>query len=435
MSIVKSNAPVNSKKSNANDKRKVLEEDEYIDKMERIIRRDFYPDIKKQFIQKKHIEACISNDFEAKYDLEQQLQKVMSNDTEIDEENEDLPRLDQFHRKNVSEDNESFTEIMSQETEAFKEKKKWMFLEESENKIKQQLLITNSDQGQNQLANAQRKQLGWNYKTNNQLMFVPNGIERTEEDETKFIGAPKEISYSNTRFLEPATPTSSLNQKHKKETRKSSENGLFKNYSQQGNKKIDLEALYDETYAKLRNTPQRGSYDYLSTPVIEPGLAGESSTGDGNTFTTWGNLQSTPQILSSSRTPETGYSMPPTPIREQVAKLLTENASKQHRSKKAKTLSLASKSIEYRRIKSTNSPLSSPLLLSPSGKKRQQTGTPARSHFGSQLTKSYSSPAARSLRNKTPSRTPKKSLVSPAFPMRVQTPSQSNSITDNLLKL
>jgi len=358
-----------------------------------------------------------------------------------DNDEKPLPRLDQFHQKHVSEDNESFSDIIAQETEALKEKKQWMYKLEAA-ADSSQLQLTN---GEDESSSSSAKQLGWKYKTENQLMFVPNGIALTEADESKFTAAPKQILHENTRFPEPSVPGSVLDLQNKNpQKKKQNKEGiplLFRN-SHQSNKKINLEELHDETYAKLRNSPPKGNYDYLSTPVIQPGLAGESDEV-GTSFVTWGKLQSTPQILSGSRTPESGYSMPPTPVRELVAKELTEKASKQHRSKKAKSVSLASKSIEYRRTKSPYTPLRSPRMptLSPL-KKNQLGGTPSRIHFGSQLSKSYSSPAARSLRKQTPSRTPQKrsSNASPFVSTPVNTKTtpkspSSSSITDNLLRL
>ena len=170
---------------------KVMDEDEYIGKVEKIIERDFFPELEKLKAQSDYIDARERKDYETMSRLEEKysgvrpdtgkrLQSPATFETPLDEPRDNDPRrsdkdpnanaacdsaaasneakgdkdkigeeeeekinLDQFMANNTSEDNESFIELQVEEEKKHRIKNAWMYKDEAlylEMKAKQMAL-------------------------------------------------------------------------------------------------------------------------------------------------------------------------------------------------------------------------------------------------------------------------------------------------------
>ena len=402
------------------DNRKVITEEKYVSKLEKIIQRDFFPHLPLQELQRDYLLAQKNEDFQRAREILlqfNQMQKdIKENKRESSEDDKKKLSIDEFHGKHVSEDNKSFSQIMETEDKIHKKKKQCLF--NPSNATQQLQLETSETRDKNSVL-----ALGWHYKPKNDLMFFPDGINNQIVDENEFSGPPKEILAENTRlgteglFAKPAKIQANKNQSEKEQFE-----SLFSSRYRDDGKKIDLEQLFDQNYGKNRSSPPIGNYEFVATPAIVPGSAGENEIEA--SFITYGTIQSTPQIISNS-TPMVGYQLPPTPARERVALELTEKHAKRLRPKKEITKKIASGNIKFQKSPFT------PYASSPS------TITPHRHSFGYQLQKSYQSPAITPRRQtKTPVKLINVTPVRPKVNLNsTGSNSTSTSITDNLLKI
>merc|ERR1719300_1127549 len=157
-----------------------MDEDEYIGKVEKIIERDFFPELEKLKAQSDYIDARERKDYETMSRLEEKysgvrpdtgkrLQSPATFETPLDEPRDNDPRrpdkdpkadavsdsaadaneaksdkeqngeeeeekitLDQFMANNTSEDNESFIELQVEEEKKHRIKNAWMYKDEAE---------------------------------------------------------------------------------------------------------------------------------------------------------------------------------------------------------------------------------------------------------------------------------------------------------------
>ncbi|KAG7158342.1 Splicing factor ESS-2-like [Homarus americanus] len=244
-------------------RKKVMDEETYIKEVEKIIERDFFPDLENLKEKLDYLEAKEMNDvvrlreFYAKYTTDKDFpllhnvedspatfetpdagrttrggsgtpgMKYSADDTE--EPSTELYKgseedscsksgkkitLDEFFEKHTSEDNESFELIMKENERRFKMKYSWMFeAEEKHNKEHTPNLQPQSAQQQAEAAllsitgtsvqnDTRPKQLeNWNYTTFNSVMFVPDGAQLSQAKQIELAKLKKrEVSLGNTRF-------------------------------------------------------------------------------------------------------------------------------------------------------------------------------------------------------------------------------------------
>uniref|UniRef100_A0A8C1UX36 Ess-2 splicing factor homolog n=1 Tax=Cyprinus carpio TaxID=7962 RepID=A0A8C1UX36_CYPCA len=399
---------------NKKPKRKILDEDQYIESLEKIIQRDFFPDVSKLQAQKDYMEAEENGDLERMREISIKYVSVMAKytprtyvpyttpsifetpdgrsaspscsqskhravkgdgkDAEKTEE-KDLPSLDCFLAKNTSEDNASFEQIME--------------LAEDKDKLR------HAWHEQNIALPSTEKQA---------LECTKAGVESTrpkmhscEKDDTLFK-KPREVLYKNTRFdVDPFCKA--LNKSQIQQA--AALNALFK----QGKIGPDGEA----------------------SPA--PGVA-ESP------LMTWGEIESIPFRLDGSDTPLVErshgslFKIPEPGRRERLGLKMANEAAAKNRAKKQEALRKVTENLASLTPKGL-----SPAALSPA--LQRLVNRSSSKYTDKALRASYTpSPAHRSMGSNTPLGGPATASSTPT-PGKTRTPATQDpaSITDNLLQL
>ncbi|XP_073313818.1 uncharacterized protein [Primulina huaijiensis] len=338
----------------------VLDEDTYVAAIEKIIERDFFPDIPKlrdrldwlqairtqdpvliRDAQLKILErrrrrkggepstsdvslrtatpgsSFFRNSSVTPYANSERKEDVVNDERDGFVEGEDgvdvsLP-LDEFFRKYTSEDNESFLRIMEKVNR--KREEKYEYLLEGQK--------TEGDQENNLIDDENKREKtstdgygtsdqpvstleGWKYTAKNLLMYHPadrGEVPLTPEERAlRLKGMTKEINRSNTRFQAKTADYTSL----------PNEDNFTMLYTPlagatpvpMSGKDSDKVKKYD--LDDLRKTPNRfyvesekkadNGYSFLKTPSPAPGL-------DESPFITWGEIEGTPLRLEPEETP------------------------------------------------------------------------------------------------------------------------------------
>ncbi|KAA8524820.1 hypothetical protein F0562_011243 [Nyssa sinensis] len=343
--------PNNSSTTSKNPRKQstVLDEDTYVATIEKIIERDFFPDIPKLRDRLDWLEAIRSGDPVQIRDaqlkiIERRRGKVLNSDTEgktrtpgstffrtttpleldktptvvnnefpfVDESSDgsvDVSlTLDEFFRRYTSEDNDSFSKIIEKVNR--KRKERYEYLTEGEKEgveliedVKRDR-ITDGYGTSNQPPSTLE---GWKYTAKNLLMYHPSDrgeAPLTEEERAERLkGLTKEISRPNTRFHGKM-----LDSRPKEEdtvavlyTPVAGATPVPLSFSDREGDKLkryDLEDLrktpnpfYVESMKKAEN-----GYSYVKTPSPAPGV-------DESPFITWGEIEGTPLRLEPEETP------------------------------------------------------------------------------------------------------------------------------------
>ena len=169
--------------------------------------------------------------------------------------------LDQFLCKNTSEDNASFGELMVESARKHQQKHAWLYVNEDamNRRSEQRLAITNGQVAKNKGEFEERtfEIDTWKYTPKNSLMYIPDGAELTvgERIEQKKAES-REIRHGNTRLTGEQL------------------------MALQGNASVAEAAAERQTVEKVgvdgktetkEAAPTVGGYNFLATPVINPG--------------------------------------------------------------------------------------------------------------------------------------------------------------------
>ena len=464
-------------------KQKVLEEEQYLSVLEKIIERDFYPELSKLRLRTSYLDALGSNNLEKlrqiQIALEQQsgtpftdgpftplpTQTTTSFDNisatpQSGTSNQGVSResggadkfidsrltLDKFLIQNTSEDNASFDNIIEATREKQRELHAWLYPHDEQGKLIEgsdaattisttSLAITNrgkDDRKMIEMGDRPNTVETWPYIVKNDLMYNPKGLALTQaEKEEKRLGA-KEIHHENTRFrgdpFDANAFKSTMAEAAKERERlnrimkKVGVDGELENMTSTG----DGESVVPEF--------QR----FVDTPSPAPGV-------DASPLMTWGAIEGTPQHIAA--TPS--HSGPKFKIhdiqkREQIAISLADKVGKRHREerKRAAAAKAASSSIF--------SPKATPRLmaltaervskLTPAAQKLMKKASSS-VHRDSSLQASYT-PMLSESGTPTPGGSKKKKMLTPSVKTPAggdgtRTPSsvRGSSITDNLLNI
>ena len=188
-------------------KKTVLKEDEYVQRLDQIIQRDFFPDLTKLQVQAAYLDAMATNDIPKlraiyeKYSVGPSLPSERGNaspatfetpirDPDLESERGGLARsttassvgsekkesLDEFLNRHTSEDNESFEEIMDEAQRRHRMKNAWLFETEEKSKRNQEASLALPSIEKQALEDAKPSQVEtWTYKAKNCIMYYPEG--------------------------------------------------------------------------------------------------------------------------------------------------------------------------------------------------------------------------------------------------------------------
>merc|ERR1719410_1719127 len=219
-----------------------MDEDEYVAKVEKIIERDFFPELEKLKAQSEYIDARDRKDYETMSRLEEKYSGVRPDtgkrcnspdtfETPLDAPRENDPRrpsedkedssssdkdknvedpkekeedrvtLDKFMANHTSEDNESFIELQVENEKKHRIKNAWMYKDEAlylEMKAKQMALPSVEQQAA--LPYKPGNLDTWTYQNINSVFHNPEGMELTDKEKIEKAKKEKIIIHNNTRI-------------------------------------------------------------------------------------------------------------------------------------------------------------------------------------------------------------------------------------------
>uniref|UniRef100_A0A8B9LZT7 Ess-2 splicing factor homolog n=1 Tax=Accipiter nisus TaxID=211598 RepID=A0A8B9LZT7_9AVES len=433
--------------------KKILDEEAYIESLEKIIQRDFFPDVEKLRAQKEYLEAEENGDLEKMRQIAIKFGSSLgksSRDTpapyvtpatfetpevhpgglplgnkakagvkaaeegEAEKDDKDaLPSLDSFLAKHTSEDNASFEQIMEVAKEKEKVKHAWLYSAEDEYAQRRNENLALPSAEQQALENVKAGLETWEYTARNTLMYYPTGVP----DEDDVFKKPREVVHRNTRFVkDPFSQAVSKSQLQQA----AALNAQYK----QGKVGPDGKELIPQ------ESPKVNGYGFVATPSPAPGV-------NESPFMTWGEIESTPLRLEGSetpyvdRTPGPAFKILEPGRRERLGLKMANEVAAKNRAKKQEALRKVTENLASLTPKGL-SPAMSPALQrlvnrtasKYTDKALRASYTPSPAHTG---TPGYKTPASGP---HTPTSTPQSGTVS-------QTPvsQDTTSITDNLLQL
>ena len=360
---------------------KVLDEDEYVEKLEKIIERDFFPEIDKLKARSDYIDAADRNDTNemrrlrerfstgrmptdsmsrlstpATFDTPQTSKDksdekepskaqasinhpaentLAKDDNGEDDELKDVT-LDTFLSKHTSEDNEAFNDIVEEQREIFVKNHEWMFKNDEQLSLEHKAtsLVLPSIENQCSTISTESKPLdGWTYKNVNPVFYNPDGVELSDHEKMEIVKKQRTIHIENTRFK---TNPWKLTDKQKEALM------VSKQEQELGKVGADGQLLVDSN-----STPSVNGYKLLRLDNPSPMINPEESP-----FMTWGEVESTPfriegeedDIMFQANAGLAGgpsFKIQDIPKRDRIALELAEKNSKFYRDKKNKAIEKA----------------------------------------------------------------------------------------------
>jgi len=446
---------------------KVMDEDEYVAKVEKIIERDFFPELEKLKAQSEYIDARDRNDLETMSRLEEKYSGVRPDtgrlaspatfDTPVDAPRESDPRrpgesgdatekekeddgkteeekkeekitLDKFMANHTSEDNESYLELQEESEIKHRVKNAWMYKDEALYlEMKAQQMALPSVEQQAAIQHRPDNVDTWTYQNINSVFHHPDGLELSDKEKIEKAKKEKIIHHGNTRI-------SKAPWKSDKEADKLRREIEMKKALAAGRVGIDGKEL------TRPETPSVNGFKLMNMSP-SPALGVEDSP-----LMTWGQAESTPYMLGGCETPLVtsggsgpGFQIKEMSERDKIALQLADNNSKYYRERKMKAMEQVRSSLKAGKAGSAAG-------LSPAAKRLASGKLGIRLGTDPMLRASYT-PSPSTLRRAgqtpTPTRTAtatpgSKSKVTPKLGVRTKTPGtgkSSSDITDNLLDI
>ncbi|XP_049722923.1 splicing factor ESS-2 homolog isoform X2 [Elephas maximus indicus] len=457
--LVLPNAPGSGRKRTARaagaatSKQQILDEEEYIEGLQTVIQRDFFPDVEKLQAQKEYLEAEENGDLERMRQIAIKFGSALGKMSreppppyvtpatfetpevytgpgmvgskpqprgrgpedgetgEEEEEKEPLPSLDVFLSRYTSEDNASFQEIMEVAKEKSRARHAWLYQAEEEFEKRQEDSLAVPSAEQQAIESNQTGVETWKYKAKNSLMYYPEGVP----DEEQLFKKPRQVVHKNTRFLrDPFSQALSRSQLQQA--------AALNAQHKQGKVGPDGKELIPQ------ESPRVGGFGFVATPSPAPGV-------NESPLMTWGEVENTPLRVEGpetpyvDRTPGPAFKILEPGRRERLGLKMANEAAAKNRAKKQEALRRVTENLASLTPKGL-SPAMSPAL-------QRLVSRTASKYTDRALRASYTPSPARSVHLKTPAGGPQTPTGTPAPGSATRTPliQDPASITDNLLQL
>lgn len=236
--------------------------------------------------------------------------------------------LDQYLNSHTSQDNQSFEEILHESEQKQRQKYSYLYNEEEKSSDEQRKMLA-LPSVEEQAALPEKKFIldTWSYKNRNSIMFIPDGVALTPDEEIERNKLRQEVVHCNTRLKE-----NPFNETQSKETI----NELAKTQA----KVLDGKIGVDGKELLQNQTPNIGGWSFVKTPSPHPGVLDSP-------LMTWGQIEGTPFRLDGSDTPLPPRSQGPSfkmsepPKREQLAFALADRVGEKNRDRKKKAMDAA----------------------------------------------------------------------------------------------
>ncbi|CAH1959317.1 unnamed protein product [Acanthoscelides obtectus] len=311
---------------------------------------------------------------------------------EIQDKDDEKPKekhvsLDQYLNSHTSQDNESFEELLIEAEMRHKEKYSFLYGEEEKTVSEQEKMLTLPSIEQQAKCCEKKPQLDmWGYKNKNYIMFTPDGVQLTKEEQAEVNKNRQEVVHTNTRLT-----VNPFNEVQSKETI----NELAKTQA----KVLDGKIGVDGKELLKPDTPKVNGFSFVREPSPSPSLISSP-------LMTWGEIEGTPFRLDGGDTPlprsqGPSFKISEPPRREQIALALAEKVGEKNRDQKKRNLD-----AQRRQLQSPRPNTSAVDRLSTMSPAARRLAT-ARLKLGvnSDLMSTYSpSPQSRQLTPKTPKR-------------------------------
>ncbi|XP_037679566.1 splicing factor ESS-2 homolog isoform X2 [Choloepus didactylus] len=433
-------------------KQRVLDEEEYIEGLQTVIQRDFFPDVEKLQAQKEYLEAEENGDLERMRQIAIKFGSALGKmsreppppyvtpatfetpevhtgpgtggikprgrgrgleegDAGEEEGKEPLPSLDVFLSRYTSEDNASFQEVMEVAKEKSRARHAWLYQaeEEFEKRQKDNLMLPSAEH--QAIESSQAGVETWKYKAKNSLMYYPEGVP----DEEQLFRKPRQVVHGNTRFLrDPFSQALSRSQLQQA--------AALNAQHKQGKVGPDGKELIPQ------EAPRVGGFGFVATPSPAPGV-------NESPLMTWGEVENTPLRVEGSetpyvdRTPGPAFKILEPGRRERLGLKMANEAAAKNRAKKQEALRRVTENLASLTPKGL-SPAMSPAL-------QRLVSRTASKYTDRALRASYTPSPSRPTHLKTPAGGPQTPTGTPAPGSATRTPLSQDpaSITDNLLQL
>jgi protein DGCR14 len=330
--------------------KQVLDEDEYINRLESIIQRDFFPDlnrIRTQIERMKHTGVqIVPNNVNEPSTPTLSISTEATNDSLLDD------RLNDFLHQYTSEDNASFSVLLDKMKKKHKQYMDYMYQVNNEQKLlaiesKPTLAIENKKPTSNKaLVLAQDEKIQFakeSHPHENSLYFYASADSVNRKSDINELQAPKETTYSRTRFsskvLEkienPAPQPIKDNSRNMVWGLDQLSNNMLQSNAAPKKKeeRYNLDQLLATPSAQLLSkkrdepdTPQIGGYKMVRTPLPQE---------NDDLVMTWGTMEGTPLPLDTIG--HNPFKVSETSKREALSHKLAKKAAKDLKKRQALT--------------------------------------------------------------------------------------------------